>query len=222
MGSKFLRPYKFKQSAFCEAVSRGRLHSQWPCLLRPEWNLSRARQNTRTDVRLCDTCTGGVSAVCTIRGICWNVAAGTWRFPRAQSALSQPTSSSLSLHPYLPSHVFSSGSPTKTLRASLFSPSHMWQELHIMDLFSIQFSSALLTNLLASSCTRWRKKCWLNLLSYGCLLLQNSLLGCVYSDPIVFFHFSKSTIEAISRNDVEYHLCFPLDIWPQFNFQFGK
>jgi hypothetical protein len=29
-----------------------------------------------------------------------------------------------------------------------------------------------------------QKKYWLNLLNFGCTLLQNSLLGNVYSDPI--------------------------------------
>jgi hypothetical protein len=34
--------------------------------------------------------------------------------------------------------------------------------------------------------TRSKKKCWLNLLNFGCHLLQNNLLRNVYSDPIGF------------------------------------
>jgi hypothetical protein len=37
-----------------------------------------------------------------------------------------------------------------------------------------------------SSQTRSKKKCWLNLLNFGCHLLQNSLFGNTYSDPIIF------------------------------------
>jgi hypothetical protein len=37
-----------------------------------------------------------------------------------------------------------------------------------------------------SSQTKIKKKCWLNLLNFGCHLLQNVLLGNIYSDPIVF------------------------------------
>jgi hypothetical protein len=45
--------------------------------------------------------------------------------------------------------------------------------------------------LLKSSRTRSKKKCWLNLLNFGCHLLQRRLLGNVYSNS-VFFHASKA------------------------------
>jgi hypothetical protein len=43
-----------------------------------------------------------------------------------------------------------------------------------------------------TSRTRSKKKCWLNLLNFGCHLLQNNLIGKVYRDPIIFFHASKA------------------------------
>jgi hypothetical protein len=39
---------------------------------------------------------------------------------------------------------------------------------------------------LKSSLARSKNKCWFNLLNFGCHLLQNSLLGNVYSDSIIF------------------------------------
>jgi hypothetical protein len=36
------------------------------------------------------------------------------------------------------------------------------------------------------------KKNWVNSLNFGCHLLQNSLLGNIYSNPIVFLHASKA------------------------------
>jgi hypothetical protein len=42
-----------------------------------------------------------------------------------------------------------------------------------------------------TSRTRSKKKCWLNLLNFGCHLLQNSVLGNVCSDPIVFSTLQK-------------------------------
>jgi hypothetical protein len=36
-----------------------------------------------------------------------------------------------------------------------------------------------------SSRTRPKKKCWLNLLNFGCHLIQNSLVGNICCDPIV-------------------------------------
>jgi hypothetical protein len=42
-----------------------------------------------------------------------------------------------------------------------------------------------------SSQTRSKKKDWLNLLTFGCHLLQSSLLGNVYSNPIVFSALQK-------------------------------
>jgi hypothetical protein len=45
-----------------------------------------------------------------------------------------------------------------------------------------------------SSWTRSEKKYWLNLLNFGCHFLQNSLLGNVYSDPIIFPAFQKHYI----------------------------
>jgi hypothetical protein len=80
-----------------------------------------------------------------------------------------------------------------------------------------------------SSRTRSEKKCCLNVLSSGCHLLQNSLLGNVYSDPIFFFSLFKSTVEVIFLNAVEYRLRFPLDVRHcfktsslRFHFQFAN
>jgi hypothetical protein len=81
-----------------------------------------------------------------------------------------------------------------------------------------------------SSRTRSKKKCWLNLLNFGCHLLRNGLLENVYSDPIFFFFSrSKSTVEVIFLSAVEYRLRYTLDARHcfktsslQFHFQFGK
>jgi hypothetical protein len=47
--------------------------------------------------------------------------------------------------------------------------------------------------LLESSRTRSKKnaECWLNLLHFGCQLIQNGLLQNVYSDPIIFSALQK-------------------------------
>jgi hypothetical protein len=45
-----------------------------------------------------------------------------------------------------------------------------------------------------SSWTRSNKKCWLNLINFGCHLLQNHLLGNIYSNPIVFSMIQKNKL----------------------------
>jgi hypothetical protein len=45
--------------------------------------------------------------------------------------------------------------------------------------------------LLKSSWTKSKKKCWLNLLNFGCHLLQNSLLGNIHRYPIIFSTLQK-------------------------------
>jgi hypothetical protein len=56
---------------------------------------------------------------------------------------------------------------------------------------SLRQSSAHLQGVSESSRTGSEKKCWLNLLNFGCHLLQNSILGNVYSDPIIFSTLQK-------------------------------
>jgi hypothetical protein len=79
-----------------------------------------------------------------------------------------------------------------------------------------------------NSQARSKKKCWLNLLKFGCHPLQNSLLGNSYSDPIFFSRFTRA-VEVIFLTAVEYRLRFPLDDGHcfrmsslPFHFQFGK
>jgi hypothetical protein len=43
------------------------------------------------------------------------------------------------------------------------------------------------------------------------ILLENSLFGNIYSDPIGFSRF-RSTVEVIFLNAVEYRLRFPVDV----------
>jgi hypothetical protein len=45
--------------------------------------------------------------------------------------------------------------------------------------------------LTASSRTGSKKKCSLKLLNFGCHLLQNSLHGNIYNDPIIFTTIQK-------------------------------
>jgi hypothetical protein len=73
-----------------------------------------------------------------------------------------------------------------------------------------------------------QKKRWLKLLNFGCYLLQNSLLGNLYSDPIV-----SSTLQKHSGSHFPYCCRVPLaipfgcqtlfqNVVPPFQFQFGK
>jgi hypothetical protein len=54
-------------------------------------------------------------------------------------------------------------------------------------------------------------------LNFDCHLLQNSLLGNVYNDSIIF-SMLKSTMEVICINAVEYRLPFPVDVRHCFIF----
>jgi hypothetical protein len=56
--------------------------------------------------------------------------------------------------------------------------------------------------------TRSEKKWWLNLLNFGCHLLQNSLLGNIYLIPSFFPPF-RGIMEVIFLNAVEYHFECP-------------
>jgi hypothetical protein len=59
--------------------------------------------------------------------------------------------------------------------------------LHVLNNLQVLKIKFLYEVLSESSRTSWKKKCWLKLLNFGCLLLQNSLLRNIYSDPIIFY-----------------------------------
>jgi hypothetical protein len=69
----------------------------------------------------------------------------------------------------------------------------------ISYILSIAISVSLLYEVLSeSSWNRSKKKCCLNLFNFGCYLLQNSFLGSVYSNPIIFSHASKALWKSVS------------------------
>jgi hypothetical protein len=72
------------------------------------------------------------------------------------------------------------------------------------------------------------QNCWLSLLNFGCHHYQNSLLGNIYSDPIIFFHASKALWKSFSLM-LSSAACSSLwmsdtfkTLSLQFYFQFGK
>jgi hypothetical protein len=78
-----------------------------------------------------------------------------------------------------------------------------------------------------SSQTRSKKKYWLNLLNFGCHLLQNSLLWNLYSNTIIFSMLQKHHVSHFPwccpvplAIPFGYH-CFKTSSL-QFHFQFGK